>query len=243
MGGTMRAFPSLPPWLLPLIAGVLPVVASAVAFRISVAEGLVSACNPFVDGCVSVSRAARHGTANTVFRAIVIPAAALQGFTWWLCVPWLRGLGAAGRSLAWLRGLGIAAAAFLVLYATFLGTEGSLYQWMRRYGIVGYFGGTFLCMLLAGGQLRRLALGGTLPLPARLDLALLALLGVLLLMGLANAFVPPLLGDGDFKNRLENVLEWHAGILYALYFAVLAWLWRRTAFRVAPGADRGLRRP
>jgi hypothetical protein len=50
-------------------------------------------------------------------------------------------------------------------------------------------------------------------------------------MGLANVFVPPFLGGEDTKNRLENVLEWWAGILYAIYFAVLAWMWRRTDLR------------
>lgn len=227
MQGTMRnALPALA-WILPLVAGLLPPIASLAAFGISVSHELVPACNPFFDGCVSVSRAARHGPANPVFRALVIPAALLQGLTWWLCVPWLRGLGATGRSLAWLRGLGVAAAAFLVLYAAFLGTEGSAYQWMRRYGIVGYFGGTFLCMLVTGGHLRTAALSGASRLRPRLDLALLGLLGVLLAMGLANAFVPPVLGDPGLKNRLENVLEWHAGVLYAAYFALLAWLWRR----------------
>ena len=218
-------------WILPFVGGLLPTIASLVALGISASQELIPACNPFLDGCVSVSRAARHGTANTVFRAIVIPAAALQGLTWWLCVPWLRGLGATGKSLAWLKWLGVAAAGFLVLYATFLGTEGIAYQWMRRYGIVGYFGGTFLCMLITGGHLRHLASGGSLRAPAGVGAALLALLGVLLLMGLANVFVPQFLADEGLRNRLENVLEWHAGILYAIYFAVLAWLWRRTEFR------------
>jgi hypothetical protein len=230
MDVAMRAFSPIPPWILPLVAGLLPAVATALAFRISAAEGSIPACNPFIDGCVSVSRAARHGLANDVFRALVLPAAVLQGVTWLLCVPWLRGLRASGRSLEWLPWLGVAAGAFLALYATFLGTEGDAYRWMRRYGIVGYFGGTFLCMLITGGQLRQMAIGGRLRLAARPDLALLALLGIILLMGLANVFVPPFLGDDAFKNRLENVLEWHAGILYAIYFAVLAWLWRRKAF-------------
>jgi xanthosine utilization system XapX-like protein len=225
----MRAFSPTSSWILPLVAGLLPPVASLAAFGISVSQDLIPACNPFVDGCVSVSRAARHGLANQVFRALVLPAAALQGLTWWLCATWLRRLGATGRSLEWLRWLGIAAAAFLVLYAIFLGTEGDAYRWMRRYGIVGYFGGTFLCMLVTGGHLRRLSAAG-LRIPARLEVALLALLGIILLMGLANVFVPPFVGDDGFKNRLENVLEWHAGILYAIYFAVLAWLWRRKAF-------------
>jgi hypothetical protein len=215
-------------WILPLVAGLLPAVAAVSALAISAAQDRIPACNPFIDGCVSVSRAARHGLANQVFRALVFPAAALQALCWILCAPWLRGLGAQGRLFGWLPWLGAGAGAFLALYAAYLGTEGEVYRWMRRYGIVGYFGGTFLCMLITGGQLRRLALERALRLPARMDLALLALLALLLLMGLANVFVPLLLGDPDFKNRLENVLEWNAGLLYAAYFALLAWLWRQT---------------
>ena len=229
MNVTMRAFSPISPWALPLVAGLLPAAAAALACWISVTQELIPACNPFVDGCVSVSRAARHGLANHVFRALVIPAAVLQVLTWLLCVPWLRGLGAEGRSLKWLPWLGMAAGAFLVLYAVFLGTEGDAYRWMRRYGIVGYFGGTFLCMLVTGGHLRRLVARGRLQVPAKLDGVLLGLLGLTLLMGLANVFVPPLVGDVDFKNRLENVLEWHAGILYTIFFIVLAWLWRVSA--------------
>lgn len=234
----MRAVPPPSLWILPLAGGLLPTIASLAAFGIAASQELIPACNPFIDGCASVSRAARHGTANQVFRALVIPAAALQGLTWWYCAPWLRGLGAQGRSLRWLPWLGVGAGAFLVLYASFLGTEGNAYQWMRRYGIVGYFGGTFLCMLVTGGQLRRLAIGGTLRLSARMDLVLLSFLGILLLMGLANVFVPQFVGDDAFRNRLENVLEWNAGLLYSVFFAVLAWLWGRTKFRAGHDGAR-----
>lgn len=235
MGRTMRAIPPLSPWALPLAAGLLPFAATALAFWISVTQESIAACNPFVEGCVSISRAARHGLANHVFRALVLPAAVLQGLTWLLCVPWLRGLGAQGRSLKGLAWLGAVAAVFLVLYGTFLGTEGEAYRWMRRYGIVGYFGGTFLCMLVAGGHLRHLAAEAGGRLPARVGGLLLAMLALLLAMGLANVFVPQFVGDGDFKNRLENVLEWHAGALFTAWFLVLAWLWRRTRYRVSTG--------
>lgn len=220
-------------WMLPLIAGLLPALAAGAAFWISVAQESIAACNPFIDGCVSISRAGRHGLANHVFRALMLPAAVLQALTWILCTAWLGNLGAAGRSLRWMPWLGVAAAIFLVLYGTFLGTEGEAYRWMRRYGVVVYFGCTFLCMLIAGGHLRALALGRRLRLPARLDALLLGLLVLTLLMGLANVFLPPFFGDEDFKNRLENLMEWYASGAYTLFFIVLAVLWRCTTFRAA----------
>ena len=38
-----------------------------------------------------------------------------------------------------------------MLYGTFLGTEGSAYRWMRRYGVVVYFGATCIAMLIVSG--------------------------------------------------------------------------------------------
>jgi len=222
-------------WVLPLVAGLAPAIAIAVAYSISIADGFVPSCNPFVDGCVSVSRAARQGLANHVFRALLLPAAALQAITWLLCVMWLRRLGATGRSLAWMPWLGVLAAVFVVLYGTFLGTEGVAYRWMRRYGIIVYFGFTYLCMAIAAAHIRHLVRSRALRVPARLEVVLPALLAATLLAGLANVFVAPIFGDGDLKNRLENVLEWYAGLAFTLFFCALAWLWRLTSFGMKTG--------
>jgi hypothetical protein len=217
-------------WALPLAAGLAPAFAIAAAFAISIADNLVPSCNPLIDGCVSISRAARHGLGNHVFRALVLPAAALQALTWLLCAVWLRRLGATGSSLAWMPWLGVLAAIFLVLYGTFLGTEGAAYRWMRRHGVIVYFGFTYLCTLLTASRLRTLVRSHGLRVPARLDLVLLTLAAATLLAGLASVFIAPLFGDGDLKNRIENLLEWYAGLSFTLFFCALAWLWRHTSF-------------
>jgi hypothetical protein len=218
-------------WALPLLAGLLPAVAAVAALWLSIALGLIPACNPLLDGCVSISRAGRHDLPNHVFRALVLPAAALQGVTWLLCVQWLKGIGAEPRAIVrLLPWLGVAAAVFLVLYGTFLGTEGPAYRWMRRYGVIFYFGFTYLCMLVASGELARLARAGAIALPARLGELLLALCAVMLLLGLAQAFLGRFLAVEELKNRVENMLEWHTGLAFTLFFLALAWLWRRTRF-------------
>jgi hypothetical protein len=215
-------------WPLPLIGGLLPAIAAVAALWLSFALDLIPPCNPFLDGCVSISRAARHDLPNHVFRALVLPAAVLQALTWMLCAAWLKGLQADTRG--WLRvlpWLGVLAGAFLVLYGTFLGTEGQAYRWMRRYGVIFYFGFTYLCMLIASGALWRLSRSGIAALPAQLDRWLMALCAVTLLIGLVQVFAPPLLGNADLKNRLENVLEWYAALAFTLFFLALAWAWRR----------------
>ena len=214
-------------WPLPLMGGLLPAVAALAALLLSFALDLVPPCNPFFDGCVSISRAARHDLPNHLFRALVLPAAVLQALTWFLCANWLKGLGSGGLrtpgALAWL---GFFAGIFLVLYGTFLGTEGQAYRWMRRYGVIFYFGFTFLCMVITSGALWHLTRSAAITLPARLDRLLVALCAATLVIGLVQPLVPPLLGSEDFKNRLENILEWYVGLAFTLYFLALAWIWR-----------------
>jgi NADH:ubiquinone oxidoreductase subunit 6 (subunit J) len=225
-------------WPVPLAGGLLPAAAALLALWLSASLGLIPSCNPFLDGCVSISRAARHDLPNHLFRALVLPAAVLQGMTWLLCAAWLGSLGAdMRRLLRALPWLGALACLFLILYGTFLGTDGQAYRWMRRFGIIFYFGFTFLCMLIASGALRRLANSGAVRLPVRLDRWLAALCAVTLAIGLVQVFAPPLLGSEELKNRLENILEWYAALAFTLYFLALAWLWRRTG--LAAGLSDG----
>jgi len=232
-----RATPLSSLWPLPLVAGLLPAVAALSALLLSIQMGLIPACIPLLDGCVSISRAGRHDLPNHIFRALVLPGAVLQGLTWMLCTAWLRAMDSdMRRLLRFLPWLGAFAGLFLILYGTFLGTEGQAYRWMRRYGVILYFGFTYLCMLIASGALWRLARSGRIRLPARLDRALVALCAITLIVGLAQALVAPFLGSEDLKNRLENLLEWHAALAFTLYFLALAWLWRRTRYSARLGA-------
>ena len=43
--------PALATWPLALLAGMLPLLGTLIAYPLSVQLGLVEACNPFIDGC------------------------------------------------------------------------------------------------------------------------------------------------------------------------------------------------
>lgn len=221
-------------WWLPLLAGALPLLGIALAFPLAVAEGQFVSCNPLIEGCVSISRAARHGLPNHLFRALLLPAAVLQGLVWWLSVPWLRALGASpARGLRWLPWLGLGATVFLILYGTFLGTEGGWYRWMRRYGVIFYFGFTCILMLMVSGAVHR-AVGATVRfrIPARVLLALCLALPVL---GVVNSLAPLLIADPLAVDRFENATEWWGGLIFTLFFGAIAVLWRRTGYSMDAG--------
>jgi hypothetical protein len=218
-----------------LAAGLLPAAGTLVAFNLAVAQGQFASCNPLLDGCVSISRAGRHDLPNIVFRGLLLPGATLQAIVWWLAAVWLRRLGAPpDRLLRLLPWVGVTAALFLVLYGTFLGTEGPGYQWMRRYGVVVYFGGTCIAMLIVGGAVQRAAAGA-----GRLRLAavvLYLLVAVLPLLGLANSTAPLYLPSEAAQDAFGNATEWWGALVFTVFFVVLAWLWRRTRFEASPSA-------
>ncbi len=230
------AAPGLQLWPLALLAGLLPLVATLVAWWLSLRLGLVPACNPFFEGCVSISRAARHELPNHLFRSMMLPAATLQALVWMLAAHWLRQLTGPGWRQWALALLGAWAALALVLYGAFLGTEGAVYRALRQYGTVVYFGFTCLCMLLLGDAVQRLARGGRLALPGLLVRAHLVLACTLVALGVANAVVAALL-PGEWKARMENVTEWWGALIFVLCFIVLAEMWRRTGLRLVLHGD------
>jgi hypothetical protein len=223
--------PGLPAWPLALLAGLLPCCAALLAWWLSTRSGLIPACNVFLEGCVSVSRAARHELPNHLFRALMLPSAALQAMVWLLTHHWLRQLGVAGRGVGWMAPLGVMAAVALVLYGTFLGTEGDIYRWLRRYGTVVYFGFTCLCLLLAGGGIQRAVKAGSLALPRWQEHAMVTLAVTLVMLGLVNAIVAATLSPAT-KHAVENITEWWGALIFVLGFVSLALMWQRTGVRV-----------
>ena len=132
------------------IAGALPILAVNLAFWINVQEGLPG-CFPYLDGCWSVSRAVRDGSGLWLFKLLILPAVAAMILTWWGLPARLSG--------PWTVRLGIAGALAALVYAGALGTEGEFYKWMRRYGVVFFFGLTGIAQLVVANRLWRTRAG------------------------------------------------------------------------------------
>lgn len=192
---------------LALATGLWPIVAVHVAYLISAQAELVPWCFPYLDGCTSISRAARHGAANIWFKLSMLPYCLLLARYWQQAAC----LAPAPRLRA-MRVLGLVGALFLAIYVMALGIEGEFYQWMRRYGITVYFSFTMLSQMLLASVLRGRAPG------------LVALCAVMLVLGLAS--LPLQYGAVD-RDVAVNALEWSYALLMMLGF--LATATRRTS--------------
>jgi hypothetical protein len=227
---TRPASDAAPVWPLPLMAGLLPAIGVALALALY-ADPSGAWCNPFVDDCVSISRMARSGHANQLFRALVLPGAVLQALTW-LAAAWvLAKAGIPRRRVLALAITGVCAGLMLVVYGSFLGTDGDVYRWLRRWGTLIYFGGTYLAMLFFAAATVQLSQVHPKLLPRAHGQLMLALLAFIAVISLVHGFAS-LVPIDALEDRVENLTEWWGSLALTLMFVTMASIWRHLSVNV-----------
>jgi len=219
--------------LLPILAGIVPLLAVAGAFWIGVAnEVLPSSCIPFLDGCVSISATGRTPPGSFLFRAVMLPQAILLIIVWYFSVLWLRSLDPALRrsTVIAIMVSGIVGAIATIIYVTFLGTKEPIYEFMRRIGIYFGFLGAGVAQIIIAVTLNRIA-------NALRHIQLKQLARVMTTMwltpislGVLNVVLKSVLEESD---QWENRIEWIVFIIMQCYFVVLYYAWRATDFAVS----------
>lgn len=220
---------------LPLIAALAPFVAIHIAYWLGIDSGRLPACIPYVDGCTSISSTGRHPPGSFVFKGVQMPFSVLLVWIWSVTHGWLLALGASRNEPA-LRALPVAGtvgALALVIYTTFLGTSGDVYEFMRRFGIYFYFLGTWAAQLAVSLSLRRLSRRDRNRRLERLSGRMLMVCAAPLVLGLLNIGFKATLDDAD---PTENRIEWLAALAMQGWFLLLSVAWRRTAIRVRVSA-------
>lgn len=207
-----------------------PLITVHVSYGVSAAAGFIPWCVPYLDGCTSISATGRHGIGYVLFKAGMLPSAALLILYWGICRNWLLEAGDADgpalRSLLWL---GIAGALFLMLYTVFLGHQGAVYNLLRRFGVSLNLGLTYLAQLLFVWRLGRLrSRTGRALCPPGLLRAKTWLVTVLLLIGLGSIPVSNFIAD---KDPVENAIEWTFCLLMSGFYLLTALAWRRSGYR------------
>ena len=229
------------PRLLALIVTLLPLFAVNAAYIISVNAELVPRCIPYLEGCTSISRAARQGDAIFLFRASMIVHAVLLMWYWRFAQCWLNKLGTlvaanqANRSPQIMYFLGVVGAFFLILYADYLGSSGDFYRFMRRHGVLFYFTLTPLAQLIMLSQLYKLRkLAPELSISSGVLRYQLGILLLILLMGLISLLLGYLYGS-SFER--ENIIEWNYALLLTAYFAGSIVMWKNLKWELSIDTD------
>jgi hypothetical protein len=229
------------PRTLALFVTCLPLFAINLAYIISASVELVPLCIPYIEGCTSISRAARQGEAIFLFRASMIVNAVLLMWYWHFARCWLNKIRIQGavtqgrRSTQVMLWLGVVGAFFLILYADYLGTSGEFYRFMRRYGVIFYFTFTPLAQLIMVNQLYKLR-----DLVPDVDINLgvlryqLTILVLILLIGLISLLLSYTQGS-NFER--ENIIEWNFALLSTAFFGGSIVMWKNLKFNLS--IDKG----
>lgn len=216
-------------WL-PLITGLVPIIASFGALAIGIGAGTLDACFPPLDGCLSISATGRKPPGSFLFKALMLPQAVLVFALFVLSARWLGLLAPAlnprRQQIIWIAGT-IAAIAMIV-YVTYLGTREPIYEFMRRGGIYFYFVGVVVAEITLALGLQRVAQARDDTVLARQSAWLLRLCLAPLVLGILNLVLKSVLADADAP---ENAIEWIASLCLQTYMILLFFVWRRTEFQ------------
>jgi hypothetical protein len=204
-------------WL-PVTVGVGPLLVSHVCHGVSAAAGLMPMCVPYLQGCLSMSAAARLPPANYLFDVLMIPAAVLLIIFWSRTRVWLAAI-AVGPAGSIVAGLGVAGGCFMVVASVFLGAEEDYSRLLRRVGINGYV----LFTVLAQVGLTTLLWSRS---SRRLARALVAVCLVELLLAVLGVV------EDVFEwrnNHIDNIIEWNFALFMSLFFVLLSGQWGNQA--------------
>lgn len=214
------------PALVAAAAALLPLVSVHVAWWLSLHYGLIPACNPYWDGCTSISGACRQEPVIYWFRFTMQPYGWLLVAFWSLAAIWAARIAPAARIRRWaLLFCGATGAMFYTLYATYLGESGEVPSLLRRYGINLYFSLTVLAQMLLISVAASAAV-----LSQWMRRAFVTILALLLLLGLAS--LPLQFADitEAQQDAWLNALEWWYALLMAAIYPLTALAFQRTGF-------------
>ncbi len=225
--------------LLPLITGFAPIFAIHVSYLIAIRYGVLPACIPYIEGCTSISATGRYPPSSFLFKSVMLPEAILMAAYWMFSVAWLRSLSrTAGRSDkvgTSIAVFGIAGAVFLIVYVTFLGTQGPVYDFMRRFGVYLYFLFTVIAQLILVGKVMSVASSLRIPGVIAITKIQLAVTLIPFALGILNLVLKAVLEDAV---ATERIIEWIFALLMHSYFLLSYFSWRATGFDASFSVER-----
>ncbi len=226
------------PRTLALIITILPLLASNGVYLLSAYEGFIPWCNPYIDGCTTISRAARSGNSIFIYRVTMIAYGLFLIWFWIYAQQWLNMLyGHATKVARVILWLGIVAAISLIIYIDFLGTTGEVNRFMRRYGIMVFFIFTPLAQILMLRQHYKLS--SSKPAVTIKPWVLHYQLFILLLMLIIGIISITLDVTQNKTYETENIVEWNFSLLLTMYFLGMIFIWKdyRYYLKNDPGSD------
>jgi hypothetical protein len=219
---------------LPLLTGLIPLVAVFLSYWIAANTANVPSCNPFFEGCTSVSATGRYPPASYLFKGAMLPQSIILSCYWLFNAAWLRALtitaGRVPRNTFAVGIFGVTGSLFLILYVTFLGSQEPFYEFMRRYGVYMYFLLNVLAQIVLASKVLPVARQLGMQRLVNLTKLQLVLAWFPFALGALNLILKAVLENSD---AAENRIEWIFAMQMQLFFIVSYFAWKETHFHAS----------
>ena len=219
-------------WLCCLVPPGIVIVCTVWSMR----AGLAPVCFPLIDGCLSISAACRSKPVIYLFRTGMFPMVIVLIWFWWSNNAVLaRRLPQRKVLRMTVLVLSMTGSTFLALYIAYLGTDGPIYEFLRRLGIYVFFGATgfaqLFTTLLMRSPVRQWAQADERARASLLVWRIQCLIVIsMLLIGPLNLILKEILPD---SRQVENVIEWNFALIMFGWYGLQALL---ISGQKAPGA-------
>ena len=187
-----------------LFVSIIPFIAIHLSFILSVQNEYLSLCNPYIDGCYSISRVARQPYSIMIFKVLMLISAFSLFFLWpRLFKPNYNKM---------LILIGRVGSLFLIAYIVALGEEGFLYELMRRFGVFIFYIFTLISqwVFTFNTQIRK----------RRFFLKNFLINIIVFLQFLAFLLAIPFFLFAKNYGYIENIIEWWITLLITLWFFI-----------------------
>ena len=187
-----------------LLVSIIPFIAIHLSFILSVQNEYLSLCNPYIDGCYSISRVARQPSSIIIFKVLMLISALFLFFLWpKLFKPNYN------KMLILIGRLG---SLFLIAYIVALGEEGFFYEIMRRFGVFIFYIFTLISQwtFTFNTQIRK----------RRFFLKNFLINIIVFLQLLAFLLAIPFFIFFKSYGYIENIIEWWITLLITLWFFI-----------------------
>ena len=187
-----------------LLVSIIPFIAIHLSFILSVQNEYLSLCNPYIDGCYSISRVARQPSSIIIFKVLMLVSALSLFFLWpRLFKP------KHNKTLILIGRIG---SLFLIAYIVALGEEGFLYELMRRFGVFIFYIFTLISqwVFTFNAEIRK----------RRFFIKNFLINIIVFLEFLAFLLAIPFFLFVKNYGYIENIIEWWITLLITLWFFI-----------------------
>ena len=187
-----------------LLVAIFPFIAIHLSFVLSVQNEYLTLCNPYIDGCYSISRVARQPSSIIIFKILMLVSAFSLFFLW------PRLFKTNDNKIFVL--IGRIGSLFLIAYIAALGEEGFLYELMRRFGVFIFYIFTLISQLVCTFNVD--------PRKRRFTDKNFLINIIVYLQILAFLVAIPFFLFLKNYSYIENIIEWWITLLIILWFFI-----------------------